>query len=204
MKVETPTLLCEWKHPDKKSGPCEWNLSECTPTKRTVLITGTCRTYKEARGLLSRIEKLAYRMYRNGHAAGRAHGTRKREITIMRQPSNAPQQGRRSRTLPAVVGGLDSETKGERRMFFSYDHEDGIEFHETAEEAKARAEKALDMDRDFAEDGWDDNVTDICWGEVKGRVVETMRRPTTPEDNTDCEEWVDYAMQDTPNKVIGS
>ena len=25
---------------------------------------------------------------------------------------NAPQQGRRSRTLPAVVGGLDSETKG--------------------------------------------------------------------------------------------
>lgn len=84
-------------------------------------------------------------------------------------------------------------------MFFSYDHEDGIEFHETAEEAKARAEKALDMDRDVAEDGWDDNVTDICWGEVKGRVVETMRRPTTPEDNTDCEEWVDYAMQDTPN-----
>ena len=87
-------------------------------------------------------------------------------------------------------------------MFFSYDHEDGIEFHETAEEAKARAEKALDMDRDVAEDGWDDNVTDICWGEVKGRVVETMRHPTTPEDNTDCDEWVDYAMQDTPNIAL--
>lgn len=85
-------------------------------------------------------------------------------------------------------------------MFFSYDHEDGIEFHETAEEAKARAEKALDMDRDEAAEGWSEEVTQICWGEVRGRVVETERRPVTPEDNLDCDEVVDYAMQDTPNK----
>ena len=26
-----------------------------------------------------------------------------------------------------------------------------------------------------------------------------MRRPTTPEDNTDCDEWADYVMQDAPN-----
>jgi hypothetical protein len=90
-------------------------------------------------------------------------------------------------------------------MFFSYDHEGGFKFHETPAGAKARAEKALDMDRDDAEDGWDDNVTDICWGEVKGRVVETMCRPTTPEDVVHnllgMDAKIQYALNRTSNAL---
>ena len=70
------------------------------------------------------------------------------------------------------------------------------------DEAKARADKALDMDRDEAAEGWSEEVTQICWGEVRGRVVETERRPVTPEDNLDCDEVVDYALQDTANNTV--
>ena len=86
-------------------------------------------------------------------------------------------------------------------MYFSYDHEDGIEFHETAEAAKARAEKALEMDRDIAPDGWPENVDDSCWGEVRGKVVETMRRPKNECDCCDCDEIVEYELIDTPNQT---
>ncbi len=87
-------------------------------------------------------------------------------------------------------------------MFFSFDTEDGIEFHKTAEEAKAKAEKNLDLCRDYADDGWDENVQDICWGEVRGRVTETERRPCTPEDCMDCDEIVDYALLDLANDQV--
>jgi hypothetical protein len=39
-------------------------------------------------------------------------------------------------------------------MFFSYDHEDGIAFHKTAEEAEARALEAFRYDEDKASEGW--------------------------------------------------
>ena len=81
-------------------------------------------------------------------------------------------------------------------QFFSYDHEDGIEFHKTAEEAKLRAMKSLDLDRDYSDEGWSEEVTQICWGEVKGSVVETMRRPVNEEDNLDCGEVADYELRD--------
>ena len=84
-------------------------------------------------------------------------------------------------------------------MFFSYDHEDGIEFHDTAEQAKARAESALDGDRDYADDGWTEEVIWICWGEVKQRVCETSRRKVEPEEGKDYEEEVDYGLRDTDN-----
>jgi len=84
-------------------------------------------------------------------------------------------------------------------MYFSYDNEDGIKFHDTAEEAKHRAEAALEANRDYASEGWEDTVSDICWGEVNGHVVETMRRPTTPEDDVDYDEFVDYALLDCAN-----
>jgi hypothetical protein len=84
-------------------------------------------------------------------------------------------------------------------MFFSYDHEDGIEFHDTAEQAKARAEAALDGDRDYADDGWNEEVIWICWGEVKQRVCETSRRKVEPEEGKDYEEEVDYGLRDTDN-----
>lgn len=88
-------------------------------------------------------------------------------------------------------------------MYFSYDPEDCFRFHKTAEEAKAAAEESLQHARDYAPDGWGDSVEQICWGEVRGSVVETMRRPATPDDGIDCDEIVDYALQDTANTTMG-
>ena len=81
-------------------------------------------------------------------------------------------------------------------MWFSYDHEDGVSFHDTPEQAKAAAERAFGFDQDEAPDGWHEEVATICWGEVRGRVAETSRRPTTPEDGIDCAEFVEYSLVD--------
>lgn len=53
--------------------------------------------------------------------------------------------------------------------YFSYDpNGDGFSFHDSADEAKEAAEKALGEERDSACNcGWNDNVTEICWGEIK-------------------------------------
>lgn len=79
--------------------------------------------------------------------------------------------------------------------WFSWDTEDGgIAFHETEAAAKAAAEASLAAERDLAGEGWSENVEDICWGKVLGRVVETDRRPAGPEAGYD--ETVDYALRD--------
>ncbi len=82
-------------------------------------------------------------------------------------------------------------------MYFSYDHEDGIGFHETAEEAKARALKSFGYDEDAAPDGWNEEVENICWGEVRQKVTETARRKADPGAGYD--EHVEYALLDTAN-----
>jgi len=63
-------------------------------------------------------------------------------------------------------------------MWFSYDpNGDGVKFHVTPEAAQKAASKAFDAELDYARDnGWADNVTQICWGVVKGRVSETVRK----------------------------
>ena len=76
-------------------------------------------------------------------------------------------------------------------MFYSYDPEDGIAFHATAEEAKARAEKALDAAEFSAADSdwsWQENEDQISWGEVRGKV-EYNDRPLTPEEKAENPEW---------------
>lgn len=79
--------------------------------------------------------------------------------------------------------------------FFSYDHDDGIEFHATKADARARAEHCLEQDRDVACEGWPDGVEWICYGRVLGRVVETFRRPATPEDHlSGCDLYIDYQL----------
>lgn len=89
---------------------------------------------------------------------------------------------------------------GERSMtakrFFSYDPNAGIEFHATAAEAEAAADSVLDGYRDNAPEGWDENVESVCWGEVRQQVMETERRPATPDDAyyPDCTQVVDYQL----------
>lgn len=91
-------------------------------------------------------------------------------------------------------------------MWFSFDCENGIAFHDTEAEAKARAEESFDQARDFADEGWDENVTDICWGEVRGKVNEvpgSLRSPK-PEDRTDFDLIIDYALTDIDNAELHS
>ena len=76
-------------------------------------------------------------------------------------------------------------------MFYSYDPEDGIAFHATAKEAKARAEKALDDAAFNAADSdwcWQENEHEISWGEVSGKV-QYNDRPLTPEEKAENPEW---------------
>jgi hypothetical protein len=76
--------------------------------------------------------------------------------------------------------------------FFSYDHEDGIAFHETAEEAKARAEKCFQYDIDDAPEGWHEEVENICWGTVNQKITETSRKKA--EGGKGYDEEVDYKL----------
>ena len=82
--------------------------------------------------------------------------------------------------------------------FFRYCPNCGLDTFGTAEEAEKDADGCVDHYRDDAPDGWDEDVTQICWGEIKGHTVETERRPYDPEQDfgidPDCECIVDYGI----------
>lgn len=82
--------------------------------------------------------------------------------------------------------------------FFSYCPDCGLDTHETAKEAEESADGHLEHFRDDAPDGWSEEVTAICWGEIKGEVEETERRPYNPEIDhgidPNCECVVDYGI----------
>jgi hypothetical protein len=77
--------------------------------------------------------------------------------------------------------------------YFSYDpNGDGFSLHKTAEDAKKAAETALNEEAiNAGDDGWSDEVTQICWGEIKEVAVESNRRPS---DNKHFSEYVDYNL----------
>jgi hypothetical protein len=71
--------------------------------------------------------------------------------------------------------------------YFSHDGET-YTTHATEAEAQAEAQKAIDWWRDEADEGWDEAVTRVCWGEIREYAEE---RP----DNTDGEEPAyDYVL----------
>lgn len=85
------------------------------------------------------------------------------------------------------------------KKYFSYNpNGSGFCFHDTAGDARTEAEKALDAEAEEAAEGWSEEVTDICWGEVRQGVVEKNRRKATEEDccYPDCDEFVEYAIED--------
>jgi len=78
--------------------------------------------------------------------------------------------------------------------YFDYDPVDGISFHETADEARSEAEATLEQEADSAaDDGWSDNVDDICWGVVLGSAERTSCEKS---DDERFDEIVTYAVRD--------
>jgi len=81
--------------------------------------------------------------------------------------------------------------------YFSYDpNGDGFQTHETSEEAKKVAEDALENEREEAIEEWNEEVTEICWGEIKQHIAETNRRPINDQDpcRFNCAEYVEYEL----------
>ena len=87
------------------------------------------------------------------------------------------------------------------KRYWSDDGED-VYFHDTADEAIAKCEEALEWHRDNASEGWPEEIENICWGKVLGHVVESERREHLPTCNSeDCDEdcpvqstYVDYEL----------
>ena len=81
------------------------------------------------------------------------------------------------------------------KRFFSFDPEDGAEFHDKKEDARARAEKCLARDRDIATlEGWPDEVEEICWGEIRERVANVFSHEVEDEDGTSWVGVADYGL----------
>jgi hypothetical protein len=75
--------------------------------------------------------------------------------------------------------------------YFSYDHDEGLELHDTLDKAKSRAEECFQLDRDNAGDGWHDEVSTICYGIVIGKVTEISRESA---ENKPYDEEVEYEL----------
>lgn len=80
--------------------------------------------------------------------------------------------------------------------FFMFDPDNGFETYKTAEEAKAAAEEAIDYYRGDAGDGWPDEVSQVCWGEIKQESQQFGLRPRNEEDKSCCDMICDYALTD--------
>lgn len=94
--------------------------------------------------------------------------------------------------------------RSENETVFSYDDATGFELHDTLIGARVAAEKALEYCKEEAIGGgwWPEEVDSICYGELRGIVVETLREPWNtdkhggaPEEG--CEH-VEYAVHDLP------
>ncbi len=51
--------------------------------------------------------------------------------------------------------------------YFGYCPESGFETFETKKEAKGYALSSIDYFREEASEGWPDEVSNVCWGEIK-------------------------------------
>ena len=87
------------------------------------------------------------------------------------------------------------------KRFFSHDPQGhGIQFHDTAEEAKKEAEAALEAYREDASDnGWDESAAEVCWGEVR-QVAVASQVPAEEGATFEGEpvtHWTHYELTDT-------
>ena len=90
------------------------------------------------------------------------------------------------------------------QKWFAVDSCNDVEYFDTSQAAEKSAIGALDCERDAAADGWSEEVTNIMWGRIIGRVEETYRRERTEDDHLvspDCDEVVDYEVRNIDDDV---
>lgn len=82
--------------------------------------------------------------------------------------------------------------------YFSYDPDGGFELHDTAELAQAEADEAIDYYRQHADEGWSENVSQVCWGELKQLAAKLYERPVEDRDvvSQGIDSIVDYGLKD--------
>jgi len=73
-----------------------------------------------------------------------------------------------------------------KEQWFSYDPNDRFIFHDTEDKARSAASNALDYYRcGSSDEGWNDNVTKVCWGKVSQRVEQTSLKHRPPPEEID-------------------
>lgn len=79
--------------------------------------------------------------------------------------------------------------------YFARDADGNSETFDTEQQAREWAEGALECEADRAGDGWREEVTCICWGEIRQEVVQTSSRP----DESGRFDTIDeYELMDVP------
>lgn len=78
--------------------------------------------------------------------------------------------------------------------FFCYCPDAGFDTFETEKEAKESAETSIDWYRDNAEEGWNEEVNQVCWGEIKQQASICNEMPAS-KDNRYCETTCDYQLK---------
>lgn len=75
----------------------------------------------------------------------------------------------------AIVASADAGREGaiEPAGWFSYDPGDYFQTHDTESAAKSAAEAAFSHYREASVDGWDEDVEQVCYGRIVGKVVRT-------------------------------
>ena len=83
-------------------------------------------------------------------------------------------------------------------MFFVYDGT-CFDTFPTLEEARSEADRALQAEKDDAQEGWGGAVENICYGELRGHIVKTVDRPWSHDDvgplTPGIDRFVDYELQ---------
>lgn len=64
------------------------------------------------------------------------------------------------------------------KKYFVYSADNGFETFDTEAEAEAVAENIITLYReDAGDEGWDEDVESVCWGELRQKAIMTKLRP---------------------------
>ncbi len=82
-----------------------------------------------------------------------------------------------------------------RQTHFMYDPDVGFETYPNEAQAREAAQDAIDSYRDNASEGWSDEASGVCWGELKQWAVE-KQLPEKGMFEGELVNFVDYVLED--------